>query len=59
MKTIKPKEIAERLGVCLPTVYAMLEKGTIPALRPGQRNWIISRQRYEQWEATFGQGAAA
>lgn len=57
LKTINAKEIAERLGVSLPTVYMMLEKQVIPALRPGAKRWIISRARYEQWEATFGAAA--
>ncbi len=52
--TILPREIASRLSL-LPTVYRMLEEGMIPALKsPGGGKWIISRRRYEEWEATLG-----
>lgn len=52
-RTITVEEITHRLRVGEMMVYRMLENRQIPALRPG-RNWIISRARYEQWEATFG-----
>ena len=56
--TIPTKEIARRLGVSLVFVHRMLEQGEIPAIRPCRR-WVISRKRYEQWEATFGKSAVA
>jgi len=43
----------ERLGVGEATVYDLLRRREIPALRL-HRNWIISRYAYEQWERTFG-----
>lgn len=55
-KTIHVREICRRLGVGEIQVYRLLDRGEIPALRPG-RKWIISRSRYEQWEATFGKVA--
>jgi len=59
-RTIQPPEIAERLGLARITIYRMLGDGTIPAIRtPGGGKWIISRARYEKWEASFGQDAVA
>jgi excisionase family DNA binding protein len=46
-------EIAHRLGIGRLTVYDMLEKQIIPAIRLGRR-WIITRYSYEQWEKTCG-----
>jgi excisionase family DNA binding protein len=46
-------EIARRLSIGRLAVYAMLERGTLPAIRLGRR-WIITRYAYEQWERTCG-----
>jgi excisionase family DNA binding protein len=48
-------EIAKRLGLGKVAIYGMLEQGVIPAIRVG-RNWLITRQAYEEWERTCGQG---
>jgi excisionase family DNA binding protein len=50
---ISVPEIAQRLRIGRLTVYAMLEKRIIPAIRLGRR-WIITRYAYEQWERTCG-----
>jgi hypothetical protein len=34
-------------------VYALLDRGEIPAIRLGRR-WIVTRHAYEQWERTCG-----
>lgn len=46
-------EIMRRLRIGRLAVYAMLERGIIPAIRLGRR-WIITRHAYEQWERTCG-----
>ena len=46
-------EIADRLNIGRIAVYAMLEQGLLPGIRPGRR-WIITRHAYEQWERTCG-----
>ena len=46
-------EIAHRLSIGRLAVYAMLEQGIIPGIRPG-RYWIITRHAYRQWERTCG-----
>jgi excisionase family DNA binding protein len=51
-------EIARRLDIGRMAVYAMLERGILPAIRLGRR-WIITRQAYEQWERTCGMPAGA
>jgi excisionase family DNA binding protein len=51
-------EIARRLGIGRLAVYAMLEQGIMPGIRPGRR-WIITRHAYEQWERTCGTRAGA
>jgi len=51
-------EIARRLNVGRLAVYAMLERGIIPAIRLGRR-WIITRHAYEYWERTCGMQAGA
>ncbi len=56
-RTIGVAEMAQRLNICEPTVYQMLKDGKIPAMRVGKR-WLISRTRYEQWEASFGETEA-
>jgi excisionase family DNA binding protein len=50
------REIAERLDIGKMAVYGMLEKGILPGIRIG-RNWLVTRQAYEQWERTCGTGA--
>lgn len=50
---ISIEEITDRLRVGKPTVYAMLERGIIPAVRVG-RIWIVTREAYMQWERTGG-----
>lgn len=49
-------EIAQRLGVGRQLVYAMLERGLIPAIRVG-RPWIVTRHSYETWERNCGRVA--
>jgi excisionase family DNA binding protein len=46
-------EIAERLSIGRLSVYAMLEQGTIPAVRLGRR-WIVTRAAYLEWEGSCG-----
>ena len=50
---ISVQEIARRLDIGRLAVYAMLEQGILPGVRLG-RQWIITRQAYEQWERTCG-----
>lgn len=50
-------EITTRLGVSKTTVYDLLERRVIPAMRKG-RTWLIPRHAYTQWEKTFGTPAA-
>jgi excisionase family DNA binding protein len=47
------KEVARRLSIGRLSVYEMLERGIIPAIRLGRR-WIITRHAYEHWERTCG-----
>ncbi len=47
------EEIANRLSIGRLAVYALLERGEIPAIRLGRR-WIVTRHAYEQWERTCG-----
>ena len=50
---ITVEEIAVRLAIGKATVYAMLEKRIIPAIRLGRR-WLVTRPSYEQWEQRCG-----
>lgn len=58
-RTITVPEIAQRPNIAKSRVYDMLDAKQIPALKTGAkgRNWLISRARYGQWEATFGDQA--
>lgn len=47
------EEIASRLSIGRLAVYALLDRGEIPAIRLGRR-WIVTRHAYEQWERTCG-----
>jgi excisionase family DNA binding protein len=46
-------EIAQRLTIGRLAVYAMLQRGIIPAIRIG-RKWLITRFAYENWERGCG-----
>lgn len=46
-------EIAARLALGRVAVYALLDRGEIPAIRLGKR-WIITRHAYETWERSCG-----
>jgi excisionase family DNA binding protein len=50
---IAVEEIAARLSIGRLAVYALLDRGEIPAIRLGRR-WIVTRYAYEQWERTCG-----
>jgi len=52
------EEVARRLHVGRPAVYAMLEQRILPGIRLGRR-WIITRHAYEQWERTCGMQTGA
>jgi excisionase family DNA binding protein len=47
------EQIAKRLQIGRPAVYAMLEQGVLPGIRIGRR-WLITRHAYEAWERTCG-----
>jgi excisionase family DNA binding protein len=49
-------EIAARLALGRVAVYALLDRGEIPAIRLGKR-WIITRHAYETWERSCGLSA--
>jgi excisionase family DNA binding protein len=47
------KEIAEDLEKGKMAVYEMLETGILPGVRVGKQ-WLVTRQAYEQWRQTCG-----
>jgi excisionase family DNA binding protein len=47
-------QIAARLSIGRMAVYKMLERGIIPAIRL-DRQWIVTRQAFDEWERTCGQ----
>lgn len=55
---ITVEEIASRLSIGRLAVYALLNRGEIPAIRLGRR-WIVTRHAYEQWERTCGMNGRA
>lgn len=58
---LTPKQIADRLGFGLATVYRLLETGVIPGIQigTGQRNrWLVTRAAYMEWEASARTKAA-
>lgn len=42
------KEAATHLGISVPTLVRLLESGTIPYRRVGQR-WLIARAALDDW----------
>ena len=40
-KIMKPAEVAEVLKVSLPTVYAIISKGLLPAVRIGTKRGVV------------------
>lgn len=50
---ISIKEIAEDLEFGKMAVYEMLETGILPGIRVGKQ-WLVTRQAYEQWKQTCG-----
>jgi excisionase family DNA binding protein len=56
-RAISPEQMAELLGVCRATAYAMLKNGIVPCVRAGRRR-LIPVQALEQYLAGFStQGA--
>lgn len=45
---IHPREIAERTGLGINSVYSGFEAGEIPARRVGRR-WVCGREAFERW----------
>jgi excisionase family DNA binding protein len=43
-----PKEVAQKLGVNVKTIYDAIEEGQIPALRIGKRRLIISQAAFDR-----------
>ena len=52
-KRITVPEIARELGVCQPTVYAMLRDRKIPSIRQG-RLFIVGRESFGRWLSACG-----
>lgn len=51
---IRVSEIAAELGVARATVYALLEQGLMPGIRPlGRVRWLVCRDAYQAWKATM------
>ena len=50
-------EIAKHLAIGRLAVYGLLESGKLPGIRHGRR-WIVTRQAFESWERTCGQGSS-
>ncbi len=46
-------EIARRLALGRLAIYALLQRGEIPAIRL-RRRWIITRFAYDAWEQRCG-----
>ncbi|MBE3204371.1 helix-turn-helix domain-containing protein [Frankia sp. CH37] len=42
-------EVAVLLGVSRGVAYAMARSGEIPAIRAGERRWVVPRARFEAW----------
>lgn len=54
-KRITVPEIAEQLGIGRDTVYELLKRGEIPAIRlNAHAPYIIPRHAFEEWARTFG-----
>ncbi len=47
--TYTVEEVAVLLGVSRGVAYAMVRAGEIPAVRAGERRWIIPRARFAAW----------
>ncbi|AEH07636.1 MULTISPECIES: helix-turn-helix domain-containing protein [Protofrankia] len=47
--TYTVEEVAALLGVSRGVAYTMARTGEIPAVRAGERRWIIPRARFEAW----------
>ena len=55
-QTIKPDDLAEKLGVGRGAVYEGLRNGTIPSIRLGKR-FIIPKSAIEEWLKQQGRRA--
>ncbi len=38
---LSPKEVSKLLGIALPTVYVLIQRGKLPAIRISERRIII------------------
>lgn len=56
---VKPREVAERLGVSKPTAISLMRSKKIPGAEmiyvddDGRQHWRIDRQAFEDWLATL------
>jgi len=46
-------QVSEQLGICLRKVYDMLQAGTIPSVKCGDK-YLIPKAAYEKWLASAG-----
>lgn len=47
--TYTVKEAAEALGVCINTMYQLVNRADFPAKRIGARKWVISKAGLADW----------
>ncbi len=43
-KFLTPEEVADRLNICVRTVYRWLNTGKMPGVKLGERLWRIQEQ---------------
>lgn len=46
---LRPKDVAERYSISTQPVYTAIYRGELPAVRFGQRTWLIKPEDAERW----------
>lgn len=52
MTMLTPQQAADRIGVSLSLIYAVLKAGKLPALRVGcngKGRWLITQEDFDNW----------
>ena len=51
-KTVRPREVAERTGLSLSTVYDAIRSGALPAKKLSPKVWLIDPNDVDDWLET-------
>ena len=48
-KTVRPREVAERTGLSLSTIYDAMRDGSLPARKISPKVWVLDPKDVDAW----------